>query len=84
VIRTLPCCGYKVDAHTSFKIGSNKVLPTKGDAAICINCGCWHVYTDTKGNTRAFEADDLLTFSDEELHQMRQATRLIKKRGRIR
>ena len=82
----LSCCGYVVDAHSEVRVDNcqhRDVLPRKGDATICLNCGSWHRYKDNKGNTRPFDARDLEDFPDDQLHIMRRATRLIKKRGRM-
>ena len=82
--RKLPCCGYKPNTQEEIKMGSNHVLPKKGDATICYNCGSWHIYKDDNYNTRPFTAEDLLGFDDDELHIMRRATKAIKRRGRMR
>lgn len=76
------CCGYLASVETEIKTGRH-VIPKKGDATICNNCGSWHRYVDDTGTTRRFDAKDYPEFSDELIRQMRAMTRVIKKRGRL-
>ena len=80
--RTMPCCGHKISVHTELKAGGNHVLPKKGDATVCFNCGSWHRYTDDKGGMRPFSQRDIKAFPPEVIAAMRRTTRMIKKRGR--
>lgn len=79
----LPCCGHEISIHTHINHGSKSLLPEKGDATICWNCGSWHRYVDASGTTRRFTARDHDSLSERELGIMRRITHLIKKRGRI-
>lgn len=79
---TLPCCGHEVEYNTELRTGSNHVLPKEGDVTVCYNCGSWLRHLE-EGGIRQFVATDMSDFSPKALDQMRRATRLIKRRGRL-
>jgi len=74
----MPCCGAALDNATILDPdGPTDARPKPGDATICIQCGMWNIYV-AGDQARLFGPDDLLEFSDEQLHRLRRATHLIR------
>jgi hypothetical protein len=70
----MPCCGYVVDDAT--QIHGNAATPKDHDVMICLRCGTWTIVQGE--GFRFFGPNDLLDYTDDQLANMRRATRLIR------
>ena len=80
---TLPCCGYKIDAHQWLGNPLMPETPEAGSLSICLNCGAILSFV-TPETLKVARARDCMGLSEAQRAAFFNLRRVIQERGKFR